>query len=121
MGKMSSGFPSDILRLLCLSAAFYSGKLSPTTTHCWNLCELRQSSRRTSEGKPEDIFPVKYDLGFTKIAVLCDVLLCIVTYSFLNPWVAAKVTYCCPTCRSSNMVTPVLGHTSNVAVRMACH
>ncbi len=32
--KMSSGFPSDVLRLLCLSAAFYLVELSPTTTRC---------------------------------------------------------------------------------------
>ncbi len=31
---MSSGFPSDVLRLLCLSAAFYSAELSPTTPRC---------------------------------------------------------------------------------------
>ncbi len=31
---MFSGFPSDVLRLLCLSAAFYLVKLSPTTTRC---------------------------------------------------------------------------------------
>ncbi len=34
MEKMSSGFPSDVLRLLCLSAAFYLAELSLTTTCC---------------------------------------------------------------------------------------
>ncbi len=34
MEKMSSGFPSDVLRLLCLSAAFYLAELSSTTTCC---------------------------------------------------------------------------------------
>ncbi len=31
---MSSGFPPDVLRLLCLSAAFYLAEPSPTTTRC---------------------------------------------------------------------------------------
>ncbi len=31
------------------------------------ITELRQSSRRTSEGKPEDIFSVKYDLVSLKL------------------------------------------------------
>ncbi len=31
---MFSGFPSDVLRLLCLSAAFYLVELLWTTTHC---------------------------------------------------------------------------------------
>ncbi len=32
--KMSSGFPPDVRRLLCLFAAFYLANLSPTTTPC---------------------------------------------------------------------------------------
>ncbi len=78
MEKMSSGFPSDVLRLLCLPEVFYLVKLSPNnypllqlqlqlqsagSLHVAfrNITELRQSSRRTSERKPEDIFSIKYD------------------------------------------------------------
>ncbi len=32
---------------------------------------------------------------FTKIAVLCDVLTCIVKFCFSKPWVAVEVTLCC--------------------------
>ncbi len=70
MEKMSCGFPSDVLQLLCLSAAFYFVELSPTFTWCCSFGlpavymllsgalwfqELRQSSHRTPEGKPQDI------------------------------------------------------------------
>ncbi len=38
--KMSFSFPSDIPRLLCLTAAFYLAELSPTTTCCCS-CSFR--------------------------------------------------------------------------------
>ncbi len=73
--KMSSCFPSDVLRLLHI---FIEASCLPTTTRCCSCSfdlqaayvllsgtslnhRLRQSSRRTSEGKPEDILLVKYD------------------------------------------------------------
>ncbi len=86
--KMSSGFPSDVLQLFCLSAAFYLAELSPTTTRCcscsFNLqaaytllsgtsvnhrVEAEQS--RTSEGKPQDIFAIKYD-GILLKLLICE-------------------------------------------------
>ncbi len=94
MEKMSSGFPSDVLQLLCLSAVFYLAELSPKTTTaaaaasvcrqptcCFQeppwITELRQSSCTTSKGKPEDIFSIKKWPNFSKIAVLYKVLSCI--------------------------------------------
>ncbi len=40
--------------------------------------QWRQSSRRTSEGKPEDIFSVKYDL--VSLAVFCDIVMFIIRF-----------------------------------------
>ncbi len=40
--KLSSGFPSDVLRLLCLSVAFYLAELSPTTlSSSLHICNRR--------------------------------------------------------------------------------
>ncbi len=77
--KKSSGFPSDVLQLLCLPAAFYLVELSPTTTHCCS-CSFglqaafmllsgtsmnrRVKAEQSSDirGKTrEDIFSMKYD------------------------------------------------------------
>ncbi len=39
------------------------------------ITELRPSSRKISEGKPEDIFSIKKWTTFTEIAVLCDMVM----------------------------------------------
>ncbi len=103
---MSSGFPSDVLRLLCLSASFILAELSPKTTRCCSctsvyrkpsccfqeppwITELRQSSCRTSEGKPEDFFFIKYD----PILLKCCFVQCMNMHHwilFLNLWVAVR-------------------------------
>ncbi len=47
MEKMPSGFPSDALRLLCLSTAFYLVELSQTTAHCRS-CSLQAAYKLLS-------------------------------------------------------------------------
>ncbi len=99
--KMSSDFSSDVLQLHCLSAAFYLAELSPTTYPLLQL-QLRsagslhaafrnlhesQSWGRAVVGHQRETrghFPHKIWPNFTKIAVLCDVLMCIVRFSFLK-------------------------------------
>ncbi len=88
---MSSGFPSDGLRLLRLSAAFHLAELSLTTTHCCS-CSFglqaaymllsgtsinhRVKTEQLSDirGKPEDVFTIKYD------PVLLKLLICATNY-----------------------------------------
>ncbi len=95
---MSSGFPSGVLRLLCLSVAFYLAELPPTTTCCCscslcvafrNLRESQSWGRAVAEHFLHKIWP-----SFTKIAVLDDVLACIVKFGF-SSLVVVKVTFCC--------------------------
>ncbi len=84
-------FPSDVLQLLCLSAAFYLAGLSPTTTCCSfslqaadmllsgtsmnHRAEAEQSEDITGKTRGHFLFKIWPD--FTIIAVLCDVLTCI--------------------------------------------
>ncbi len=69
--QMSSGFPSDVPQLLCLSAAFCPQK-QPCAAAAASVCRqptccfqeppwLTEFRQRTSEGKPDDIFSIKYD------------------------------------------------------------
>ncbi len=55
-------FPSDVLRLLCLNSVIHRGswKQHVGCLQTEAAAADRQSSRRTSERKPEDIFMVKY-------------------------------------------------------------
>ncbi len=98
---MSSGFPpmsydcSDCLQSFILAA------LSTITAAAASVCrqpacyfqeppwitESRQSSRRTSEGKPEDISSVTYDLVLLKLLFCC----CCCYHAS----VVVKVTQCC--------------------------
>ncbi len=99
---MSSGFPPGVLRPLCLSAAFYLAELSPATTCCCSCSfslqaaymllsgtsvnhrvEAEQSQDIT--GKTRGHFLHKIWLAFTKIAVLCDVLMYIKSLFFETP------------------------------------
>ncbi len=103
---MSSGFPSDVLRLLCMSAAFYLAKLSPTTTRCCSFSlqaahmllsgtsmNLRVEAEQSKDirGKTRRHFFHKMWPACTKIAVLCDVLPCNVKFYFSKPRVTVKL------------------------------
>ncbi len=140
--EISSGFPSHVLQLLCLSAAFDLAELSqqlpaaaasvcrqPTCSSQeppW-ITELRQSSRTTSEGKPDDIFSKKIWPSFCKFAVLCSVLSYIVLFfeasgrgqryillkyfcSSRLCWVRAQCLFLLP-CLSEHTVTGCRGDT----------
>ncbi len=91
---MSSGFPSDVLRLLCLSAAFYfSGAVTsnnPLLPMQLRSARKRKSSRRTSERKL-----VKYDPILLKLLFCATYWTCIINFHFLKLQVAVKDTYCC--------------------------
>ncbi len=88
MEKMSSGFLSDVLRLLCLSAAFYLAELSSATTRCCS-CSFGlqaaymllsgtsvnhrvETEQDRTEGKPEEIFSIKFELVSPKL-VFCAI------------------------------------------------
>ncbi len=47
------------------------------------------------QGKTRGHFLHKLWPGFTSVAVLCDILTCIVKFCFSKPWVAVTLTQCC--------------------------
>ncbi len=82
--KMSSGFPSDVLPLLCVSAAFYLVELSPAATRCCSFClqaaymllsgtsvnhRVEAEQSKDIRGKTKGLFLRKIWPGSTKTAV----------------------------------------------------
>ncbi len=79
--KMSSGFPSDV----CRHVAFRN-----PVNHRVEAKQLKDIRGKTRWNTSCQIWP-----GFTQIAILYDVLTCILKLSFSKPRVKVKVTCCC--------------------------
>ncbi len=82
--KATCRLPADRSCRCCI------GSLLVTAPLQWKAAD-RQSSRRTSEGKPVGTFSVKYDPVLIKFAVLCNVWTYIVKFCSLKQWLQSKL------------------------------